>query len=189
MNSLFPTQSKFLAAVLFAVLALSGSLAQAWTWTPNSQEEAIANFLKSDPNQRRPELVFDPILAEVARARAADMAARGYWSHVTPDGVAANYLISHAGYSLPQYWSTLAGSGSQNYVESIGEGWATPQDVWNAWMNSPDHKTHLLGLDDQHFYMTETRYGIGYVNAPGSQDGTYWVVITAPPADVYIKEP
>lgn len=173
--------SKLIAAFI-AYFAISAVFC--WAWVPNAQEEQIASYLRTDPNQHRPELVFDPILAQIARGRAADMAARGYFDHVNPDGVAANYLVQNAGYGLPSWWGT---DPTKNYIESIGEGYTTAQAVWDAWMNSSGHKTHLLALVG--FYATETRYGIGYVYAPGSQYGYYWVVITAPPAEVYITTP
>ena len=158
---------------LFAFLSLTAGL---FAQSLSTQEQAIATMLSSAPLQQRAFLKLDPILEKVARARAADMAARHYFAHVNPDGVAANYLVRQAGYQLPASWST---SPTANYIESIGAGYTTPAAMWSAWMASPDHKTHLLG--QQTFFAEQTSYGVGFVYNPGSQYGYYWVVITAPP--------
>src|SRR5581483_3752329 len=136
------------------------------------------------PNQGRPKMILDPIIENVARARAQDMAVRGYFSHVNPDGVAANYLLRQAGYQLPSWWGT---DPTDNYVESIAAGYASPSDTWTQWMNSPPHKIHLLGQNS--FFATETHYGVGYYSDPNSQYQYYWVVITAPPAPIEVFSP
>lgn len=130
----------------------------------------------SNPHQGRPELILDPIIENVARARAKDMADRGYFAHVNPDGNAANYLLKQAGYVLPSWWPTAR---DINNVESIAAGYSEASSTWTAWMNSPEHKQHLLAQLD--FYKSETHYGVGYYAKPGSPYVYYWVVITAPP--------
>lgn len=142
----------------------------------NDQEQAIASSMMNDSGQKRPFLKLDPILAGVARARAKDMARRNYFSHVNPDGLAANYLVRQAGYVLPDWWGT---SPTDNYIESIAAGYSTPQKAWEGWMNSTGHRTHILGLDP--FYTAETSYGVGYYYDASSTYKHYWVVLTAPP--------
>jgi hypothetical protein len=159
-----------------AVLLSAGSLACAGEVSLVPQEQAIANYMISNPGQGRPSLTLNPIIEAVARARAKDMAVRNYFSHVNPDGVAANYLLRQAGYVLPAWWGT---DPSANYVESIAAGYSDPGDTWNAWMNSPDHKAHLLAQNS--FYASETCFGVGYYYDPNSTYKYYWVVITAPP--------
>jgi uncharacterized protein YkwD len=60
------------------------------------------------------------------------MAARGYFSHTTPDGVTFSTRISNAGYQ----WSMAA--------ENIAKGQPTPAAVMQAWMNSAGHRTNIL---------------------------------------------
>jgi hypothetical protein len=168
-----------LAALYFLALAAPAS---AVTLLP--QEQAIANDLVTNPDQGRPYMVLDPVIVAVARARAKDMAARNYFSHVNPDGVAANYLLRQAGYQLPAWWGT---DPSANYVESIAAGYSSPSDTWTQWMNSPPHKEHLLAQNS--FFATETHYGVGYYYDPNSTYQYYWVVITAPPQPVEIMTP
>lgn len=165
--------SSLLLAALALFLAVPSGLAQ---WTLNPQEQAIAQKMVNDRDQGRPALTWNPILAQVARARARDLATRDYFDHVNPDGHGPNYMVRQAGYPLPEWWGT---DPKANYIESIAGGYASPDDTWNQWMGSPDHRTHILGLNS--FYASETCYGIGYYYDAGSTYRHYWVIITAPP--------
>ncbi|MCA9929942.1 MAG: hypothetical protein KC419_15770, partial [Anaerolineales bacterium] len=107
----------------------------------NDEETAVAALAMTDPNQGRPSMTCDPILAQVARARAQDMAQRQYFGHVDPDGYGPNYKVRAAGYGLPTWYST---SIDGNNIESIAAGYATATDVWNAWLGSSGHRTHVL---------------------------------------------
>ncbi|MFH1635545.1 MAG: CAP domain-containing protein [Chloroflexota bacterium] len=140
----------------------------------NSQEQALADFMRDDPNQQRPSLRCDPILAQVARERALDMGNRNYFSHVNLNGYGPNYLVQQAGYSLPSFYGQEP---TANNIESISAGRSSVEATWTGWMNSDGHRTHILGL--QPFWAEQTDYGIGYAYVPGSTYGYYWVVITA----------
>jgi uncharacterized protein YkwD len=71
-------------------------------------------------------------LTVAARGHSADMAARGYFSHTTPEGVEFATRITQAGY----VWR---GAG-----ENIAKGYRTPQQVMTGWMNSAGHKANIL---------------------------------------------
>ncbi len=144
------------------------------TCQPNANEQAIANLMKTDPLQGRAALNCDPILEEVARAHALDMGTRAFFGHTNPDGIGPNWRVEAAGYLLPSWYDQPLAA---NNVEAAAAGYSTPSNTWNQWMNSPAHKTHILGLNS--FYAEQTDYGIGYVYVPGSPYGHYWVVITA----------
>lgn len=141
-------------------------------------EQQIASFMANAPDQQRPHLTCDPRLVEAARQHARDMAERNYLAHTTPDGYGPNYLVRQAGYMLPSQYSTQP---TANNVESLGAGYPTAEGVWEGLMNSPTHRTHLLGTTP--FFARQTEYGIGY--AEGGTYGYYWVVITARPAREY----
>ena len=79
-----------------------------------------------------PAVTVDDRLTAAARAHSADMAARNYFSHTTPEGVEFSTRITNAGYR----WS---GAG-----ENIAKGQRTPQDVMTSWMNSAGHKANIL---------------------------------------------
>ena len=77
-------------------------------------------------------------LARAARAHAADMVARAYFSHVSPSGTSFTDRLRRAGYARHCAWSggeTLAwGSGADR----------TPASRVAAWMHSPPHRAILL---------------------------------------------
>ena len=155
-------------------MLVSCGAATARAWTANAQEQEIANQMIQASGQRRAFLQFDPILAQVARERAADMARRNYFDHINPDGHGANYLVRRAGYVLPPGYPA-----DGNNLESIAAGGSTASVTWSDWMGSAPHKTHLLGELD--FFATQTAYGVGYYEDPAAHYRYYWVVITAPP--------
>jgi uncharacterized protein YkwD len=178
------THSSYLRPLGIAALFFLSSLASGFAVTLLPQEQAIADYMVTDPNQGRPTMVLDPIIEQVARARARDMAVRNYFSHVNPDGVAANYLLRQAGCQLPAWWGA---DPTANYVESIAAGSPSASVTWTAWMNSPPHEVDLLGQNS--FFATETHYGVGYYYDPNSTYQYYWVVITAPPQPLEITSP
>ncbi len=79
-----------------------------------------------------PAVTVDDRLTAAARAHSADMAARDYFSHTTPEGVDFATRITNAGYR----WSGAA--------ENIAKGQRTPQEVMTSWMNSDGHKANIL---------------------------------------------
>ena len=79
------------------------------------------------------------------------MAARGYWSHDTPDG------------QTPWSFMIAAGYDYQTAGENLAYGFDTSADVMTAWMNSPDHRANILNS-------TYHDIGIGIVNIPDYQN-------------------
>jgi len=175
--------NSFLAFCSLALLILASTVfsqrATPRVPTDTELEEQLAYLMKTSPGQKRRSLTQNPILAKVARERAYDMARRGYFDHVNPDGFGANYLLIQAGYSLGKGYSK---GKSANSVESIACGGQNAADPWGDWMLSSGHRTHVLGLKG--FYAEQTDYGIGHAYLAGSPYGHYWVVITAKPDTV-----
>ena len=168
---------------------------------PNEFEAAIAQMIMNHPKQERPELVYDPHLHLVARAKAIDMANRRYKGHVDPDGFGPNYVVRSLGYELPKHYS--AGKGANN-IESFawsskstrGEAGDNPAEepheaasrFVDMWYKSPSHKRHLLG---QGFNADQTRFGIGYAQSDSDArrrgrsrqtSSSYAIFISAPPS-------
>ncbi len=162
-----------LAGLLVALWAQGSTLA---SYVLSSEEALIADYMVHDAGQMRPSMQLDPILARIARERAADLAARNYFAHVNPDGFGPNALVREAGYVLPAWWGTGA---ADNYIESIAAGRNTAAATWIDWMNSPSHRTHILAIDP--FYQNQTSYGVGYAYSANSTYHHYWVILTAPP--------
>lgn len=148
-----------------------------WADSLSSVREAdLARILVQEPGQRRPRLTRNPVLDSVARARAWDMARRGYFSHVNPDGLGPNRLVEAAGYRLsPEYDRRPTG----NDIETAAAGYGTARQAWGWFMRSPPHRAHLLGLDARG--LAQTEFGIGYAWRPQTRYGHYWVVLIARP--------
>lgn len=140
----------------------------------NEWEKRIEELVKTHGEQQRPGMTCNPLLASVARARAEDMGRRAYFNHVNPDGQGPNYFARQAGYVLPASYSQELNG---NNIESIGAGPDNADSMWNAWMSSSKHTTHLLGKSS--FFAEQVEYGIGVVQVPGSPYQYYWVFISA----------
>lgn len=80
----------------------------------------------------KPSLNINFILQEAATLKARDMAAKGYFSHISPDGTAPWYWLQQVGYSYAAAGENLA----VNFSDS--------EDVIRAWMNSEGHKKNIL---------------------------------------------
>lgn len=78
------------------------------------------------------ELKLNPVLVAAAQAKANDMAERGYFAHVSPDG------------ADPWYWFRQAGYNFSYAGENLAIDFSDSSDVNNAWMNSPEHRKNLL---------------------------------------------
>lgn len=182
--------SRWLAALL-AMLLASGCIVyryvpptgeptaaqRRWADSLSTVREAdLARILVQEPGQRRPRLTRNPVLDSVARARAWDMARRGYFSHITPEGLGPNRLVEAAGYRLsPGYDRRPTG----NDIEAAAAGYGTARQVWGWFMRSSLHRAHMLGLDARGLEQTE--FGIGYAWRPQTRYGHYWVVLIARP--------
>ncbi|WP_406010709.1 CAP domain-containing protein [Streptomyces sp. NBC_00637] len=98
-------------------------------------------------------LAVDPPLTTAAQAHTADMAARAFYSHTSPEG------------SRPWDRAAAAGSARRTIGENIACGQRSPAEVVEGWMNSPGHRANILQPDFTHI-------GVGF--AGGGPSGTYW---------------
>ena len=96
-------------------------------------------------------LKVNPLLVAAAQAKADDMAAKGYFAHVSPvDGKDPWFWFKEAGYNF-----TYAG-------ENLAVDFSDSSDVERAWMNSPAHRENIL----------DPRYSeIGIATAVGMYEG------------------
>lgn len=157
-----------------AVLALLACPANAAFHVISAMELSLFRAIRNDPLQDRNALALDPILCRVARLRATDMARRGYFNHVGPDGKGPNLLVTEAGYSLPDFYEKQKDA---NNIESIATGDISVTRVFSLWKNSPGHRSHVLG--GHPFYEQQTRAGCGIATA--ANGARYFVFISAPP--------
>ena len=144
-----------LIALVFAVELLY--LASSFVLLPTSDYFAaiFASVLVQQTNEERSienlgSLAINEKLVEAAQMKADDMVARGYFSHVTPDGKNSWYWFRQVGYNYAAAGENLA----VNFTDS--------KDVTEAWMHSPSHRSNIMG---------ENYTEIGIATAHGTYKG------------------
>ncbi|MFE1290029.1 CAP domain-containing protein [Streptomyces sp. NPDC058751] len=100
-----------------------------------------------------PPLTADARLTAAAQAHSADMVARDFYAHTSPEG------------GRPWDRAAAAGSAHRAVGENIACGQRSPAEVVQGWMDSPGHRANILKPDFTHL-------GIGL--AGGGRAGTYW---------------
>ncbi|MGW3669380.1 CAP domain-containing protein [Streptomyces sp. NPDC005141] len=100
-----------------------------------------------------PPLWADTRLTTAAQAHSADMVARDFYAHTSPEG------------GRPWDRAAAAGCTHRTIGENIACGQRSPAEVVQGWMNSPGHRANILKRDFAHI-------GIGL--AGGGRAGTYW---------------
>ena len=106
-------------------------------------------------NEIRAEKGLQPLtyhweLSRVARIKSQDMKDNRYFAHNSPVYGSPAAMIRNFGISY------------RSAGENIAKGYATPQAVVNAWMNSSGHRANILSANYTHI-------GVGYVSG-----GNYW---------------
>jgi uncharacterized YkwD family protein/spore coat assembly protein SafA len=106
-------------------------------------------------NERRAQNGLKPLsgnweLSRVARHKSQDMHDKRYFAHQSPTYGSPFDMIKNFGISY-----RTAG-------ENIAYGQRTPEQVVEAWMNSPGHRANIL-------HTSFSEIGVGYV-----ADGNYW---------------
>lgn len=118
-----------------------------------------------------PSVTRNAVLDAAAQASAEDMAAKGYFSHKTPDGKEPWYWLDQAGYKYSYAGQNLA----VNFTDS--------ENVQTAWLASPTHKENIMKPQ-----YTE----VGFGTANGYYQGyetTFVVEFFATPAVVAATKP
>ncbi len=85
-------------------------------------------------------------LDQAAQAKAADMVARNYWSHTTPENKTPWNFIDKVDYNY------------QKAGENLAYGFVTSSETINGWMHSQAHRENLLDA-------TFTEVGFGIANS------------------------
>jgi hypothetical protein len=88
-------------------------------------------------------LTMNGLLTCSARLHSLDMYERGYFAHESPDGTDPGTRIDATGY----LWST--------YGENIAQGYTSPQQVVEGWLDSDGHCSNIM---NENF----TELGVGY---------------------------
>lgn len=132
------------------------SLEEAQILAETNAARAVARSCGGVAFQAAPPVTWNGYLARAARAHAADMASKGYFSHVSLNGATIQMRAEAAGYTG---WRELG--------ENIAAGY-TLGNVVQGWIDSPSHCKTLMNPSLKEI-------GVGYTYLPGSPYGTYWV--------------
>lgn len=175
----------FLLFILFALLVKSPGIdkmeAQKAYVLLNNIRTSPATFAAEMPFlaeiEKKPALRWNDTLAAVAEAKALDMATRGYFGHMDPDGYGMNHFISKAGYRLNAKWLTKK---EMNYFESLSAGapdgeTAIRNLIWDKNVPSLGHRKHLMGLDEWNASLYDI--GIGYARPGGNSKYMSYVCV------------
>jgi uncharacterized protein YkwD len=128
------------AGILALVITIEALyLAQTFILLPQSSSFAaiFASVLVEQTNESRQmeqltSLTRNSVLERAAQLKAEDMAAKGYFSHNSPDGKTPWYWFAQAGYDYAAAGENLA----VNFTDS--------KDVTEAWMHSPAHRANIM---------------------------------------------
>ncbi len=125
-------------------------------------------------------LTWDPLLAEAAGEKAAEMASENYFGHIDLQGKGMNYRVYRKGYLLPAEWTRNAAA---NYIESIAANSKDPrhfidQLIIDKGVQDKAHRQHLLGTT--HFYSNASRIGIAIAYSRESAYKYYCCILIAP---------
>lgn len=143
----------FLTIIIFSVFSLS--VLDRYLLNSPSLAAVISAVLVDLANADRSAhavggLTVSPLLTAAAQAKADDMAAKGYFAHISPDGKNSWHWFKQAGYTFLYAGENLA----VDFSDSI--------DVERAWMDSPTHRANIL---DGNFTQ------IGIASAQGVYEG------------------
>lgn len=147
-----------LAGCLMIEPAASGS-APTGSTPPTLDRAALERSILDEVNDVRRRNALAPLaddgrLASLARAHSDDMARRGYFEHVSPDGQRPADRLRAAGYDYSRvaenlYWTTRYRSRSNR-----GTDWISARELARetvaSWMESPGHRRNLLLADVSH---------------------------------------
>lgn len=138
--------------------------AQAQSTMTSSSIVALANQDRTGLNLGM--LTEDPLLERAAQAKADDMAAKGYFSHIDSSG------------NAPWIWFKKVGYYYYGAGENLAINFSDAQSLNTAWMNSPAHRANIVRG-------TYSRVGIGI--ARGTYQGKSATFIVEFFANPYIS--
>ena len=160
--------------VIFQVITFTGIVTVVFKSVPDMVASVLPTILALETNQYRTEnkvtsLAMNPLLTQAAELKAKDMAERGYFSHISPEGNKPWVWFDKVGYSYSYAGENLA----INFTDS--------EDVTHAWITSKAHRENLVNSN-----FTETGIGTAegmYENKPT----TFVVQFFGSPTDVAEK--
>lgn len=148
----------FMIVILFG-LSLIGRYAVKYNRNLASIQAAFLVDLTNEDRKSSglPQLKLNDKLVSAANLKAQDMSAKGYFSHISPEG------------KTPWHWIEAAGYNYLYAGENLAVNFSNSDDVQEAWMDSPTHKANILSKNF-------TEIGIATSNGKYKGDNTTFVV-------------
>lgn len=116
--------------ITVVAIALYAGAARVSDVTPSS---VISLTNKARQERKLATLKTNPLLTKAAESKANDMIRQQYFAHISPKGVTPWTWFKQAGYSY-----SYAG-------ENLALDFVSGEDVVDAWLQSPSHRSNLLG--------------------------------------------
>ena len=132
-----------------------------------SKQEQLLNYIKLG-KQNRADFIEAESLMKGAQFKAELMATTNKFGHYI-DGHWPNQLASSFG--CTHSYQVLG-----NQIESIAAGSDDAKAIYEALLNSPQHKDHILGNG---FFAEQTNVGVGFAYNKNSTYQYYWVFWSA----------
>lgn len=115
-------------------------------------------------NAGEPPLKWDEQLAIIGRDDCVDMAARGFFDHINPDGETPSDRAIRHGYQVEKDFGSYFRVGVGENIAMLSNYHGTPDElarfIMDAWMNSPGHRANIVDSFDQRF--TVIGVGVAY---------------------------
>jgi uncharacterized protein YkwD len=126
----------------------------------------LSNVAPSQP------LAFSPLLIQAAREHSQDMSARGYFAHVTPEGIDPGDRLTAVGFPWNGFGESIAGGSAYPNPSDALAGLITDSGV-------PDlgHRRQLLAIDS--VFKTQNQVGIGAVQNSAGPLVNYYTIDSA----------
>ncbi len=164
-----------LGVLVVALVAASGISSISRTQTLQPAAVSVAEVISLTNGEREAKgivtLKRNELLDAAAQMKAEDMAQKGYYAHVSPDGVTPMFFVERAGY---------------RYL-AIGENLVVQRtdakQVVDAFMGSPGHRANILRKD-----FTEIGVGVAKGTYKG-KDTTFTVQIFGTPKAAAVATP
>jgi uncharacterized protein YkwD len=139
-------------------IAISAILGWGVATSPANADPSYERQVLTLTNQQRTAhgcgaLTENAALTRAARGHSSEMAASNTMSHYGANGSNAADRMKQAGYPV------------RKWAENVAYGQTTPQEVVNAWMNSPGHRRNILNC-------RLAEIGVGHVM--NQQGAPYW---------------
>lgn len=135
----------------------------------DDNELNLLTLITGHPDQQRI-LYCNENIVNAAKTKAYDMALNNYFSHNTLTGTTPNQVAQSNNCALD-----LSSAG--NGVESIIAGTSDYEAAFIALINSPSHRVHLLGLNEQ--FKEYNSIGIKLGVNENSEYQYYWSIFIA----------